>query len=372
MAERDIVPEPDADGSAGDSAVPDTTGKSPFDMLSSYSDVPTPIHVIRQPSQRTAALRQQLAEKAAATDELREALDQLRQVLDIDHPPQHPGTPGDRRRLALAVTLVGVVLLVLGVVAFLLVDKGLGGTSADDAPAASNPAASHPAASNPAAANPAASNDAATSPGVTGAQPSAVELSPLPWPGGAVLLPPGLVTTGPGVDTPGTDVQVALDDDGVHLDVFERLLLPAPAGDPLALVAPSLPAIGVTSVTDLQVQLDGTAVPATGSGASWTAAPAHGAGWTRAVLRYRLVGGVVTVTPAAPGRELGLVTPLTATISQAGGHAVVVRTLDRHVLGVSCPAVQGSGAVCGARGTTGWTATPPPSAPPVVLLQITR
>jgi len=356
MTERDIAPEPDADSAATAFEVPDVralTGSSP-------------IRVVRQSPHRTAALRQELAEKAAATDELRVALDQLRQVLDIDNAPPQPGAA--RRRHRFAVLGVGVLVLI-GLVAYLVLDRRLddAARSTSALPGASAPAS---AASDAGATAPGSAGGTVPS-GVTTAPSPAASLRPLPWPGGAVLVPPGQVATGPGADAPGTDVQVALDDDGVHLDVVERLVLADATGDPLVLATPSLVGFAATTVSDLQVQLDDTVTDVVTDGAVRRTA-ATGTTYRRAVVRYRLGGAVVKVTPAAPGRAFGLVTPLTATLSQANGADVVVRVLDRRVLGVSCPAVQGTGAVCGTRTADGWTATVPGAARPVVLLQLTR
>jgi hypothetical protein len=104
---------------------------------------------------------------------------------------------------------------------------------------------------------------------------------------------------------------------------------------------------------------------------SWTITPPPGATYTHATLRYQVSDGVTFVTPAANGRALGLVTPLTGSISQAEGAAVVVRTLDPDVVGVSCPTAPTGGAVCGNRTPTGWTATVPDgTSRMVVLLQL--
>ena len=193
------------------------------------------------------------------------------------------------------------------------------------------------------------------------------------WAGSTVLTPPGLTTTGPGASAPGTDVQVALDSDGTHVDVFERLLLSSPSGAPLVLTTPSLPAIGQqVAVSDLQVELDGTGVAVSGDGSnSWTAVPAPGTHYTRAVLRYRMTNGVIAVTPAAQGRVFAIVTPLTSGISQAASVPVVVRALDPRVIGVSCPrAATPAGAVCGTKLAQGWAATLPSGSIPIVLFQV--
>jgi hypothetical protein len=373
MTERDTAPEPDAYGAAGGPAprqapvAERTIGSAPLPSLGPRADLGgrSPIRVVRRPSQQTAALRQELDEKAAATDELREALDELRQVLDVDNPLPSPG--GRRGRVRLALISVSL-LAVTGVIAYLVVNR------AGEAIVRSPGAAPVPGA---AASSAPAPSGTGTSP--TGAPAVASEVRPLAWPGGAVVVPPGLTTSGPGVSTPGSDVQAALDDDGTHVDVVERLLLDAPAGGPLALLTPSLsvpslPGAGRIGVTDLQVQLDDqVATPSAGSDSGrWTVSPPAGHAYLRATLRYRLGNGVVTVTPAAPGRAFGLVTPLTAASSQAHGHEVVLRTLDPRVIGVSCPGAAGAGSICGTRLARGWSANLPSGAGAMILLQVQR
>ncbi|HEY6798337.1 MAG TPA: hypothetical protein VI248_26965 [Kineosporiaceae bacterium] len=363
MTEPDTVPEPDAYGVAGSSAPRqasvsgrDTTparptGPSPSAALTGQA----PIRVVRRPSQQTAALRQELDEKAAATDELREALDELRQVLDVDNHPPPTGAHRGRARLA----LVGVTVVAIAtILTYLVLNRDGEAIVRSPEPSPSPPAT-------------------AASTATASATPAGT-VQPLPWPGGAVVAPPGLAASGPGVTTPGSVVQVALDDDGTHLDVVERLLLDAPTGDALVLAAPVLavPALheeGTAPVSDLQVQLDDvvTAATATDTG-RWAVTPAAGSRYERATLRYRLGGAVVTVTPAPPGRALGVVTPLTAAVSQGRGHDVVVRTLDPRVIGVSCPGAAGTGTVCGTRTDGGWTAHLPGDAQPLVLLQVQR
>lgn len=388
MAERDGVPGADGGGPPDDTAGRSDRSGLPADTLprqASFDQAPplgeltgqSPIRVVRRPGQQTAALRQQLAEKAAATDELREALDELRQVLDVENPPAAAG--GGRRRTWLL--LAGVVVLAVAALLFFTVRDP--SSSQIVAPVPSAGSSAGPSASGGAAASGAsapssvqqpasarASSAQTSAPAAAGAAPAT---RPLRWPGGAVLTPPGLTTTGPGADAPGTDTQVAVDTDGTHVDVFERLLLDAPTGEPLVMARPSLPALGQeVSVSDLQVELDGTAVSVAGNDSDgWTASPPAGKQFTKAVLRYRLTNGVVTITPAVPGRVFAVVTPLTAAISQARSAAVLVRALDPKVLGVSCPrASDAAGSVCGTKLAAGWEASVPASSIPIVLFQV--
>jgi hypothetical protein len=385
MAERDGVPAADGGGPPDDTAGRSDRSGLPADTLprqASFDQAPlgeltgqSPIRVVRRPGQQTAALRQQLAEKAAATDELREALDELRQVLDVENPPA--AAAGGRRRSWLLLAGV-VVVAVAALLIFTLRDPSspqivapVRSTGPSPAASGSAGASANPSAPSPTApASGQASSAQTSAPAAAGAAPST---RPLPWPGGAVLTPPGLTTTGPGASAPGTDAQVGVDTDGTHVDVFERLLLSAPSADPLVMARPSLPAIGQEiAVSDLQVELDGNAVAVSGNDTDgWTAKPPAGKPFTSAVLRYRLANGVVTITPAAPGRVFAVVTPLTAAISQARSAAVLVRALDPRVLGVSCPrATSAAASVCGTKLATGWVATVPADSIPIVLFQV--
>jgi hypothetical protein len=384
MAERERAPESDGDvrpvagTDPADAATPrpegmprqaqvGDNGGSTGTAAAAVSEA-SPVGVIQRRGQQAAYLRQKLDEKAAATDELREALDELRQVLDVDSPP--PAAASSRRRTRLVVGLV-VVLAVTALVLFMVLDRGSGsGRIVDGTPGSppTTPAATGTAdAGAGTSAAPGASGPAAPE---TGAKAAPSGIKPLPWPGGAVFTPPGLTTSGPGANAPGTDVQAAADPDGSHIDVFERLLLDAATGDPLTLAVPTLPAVnGNAEVQDLQVQLDDTVAAVTADGPeSWSATPAAGQTYTRVTLRYRMAAGVMLVTPAAPGRALGIVAPLTGMISSGRGHPVQVRALGPKVLGITCPTAP-AGAVCGSRdGSGGWVATVPDGTSPIVVL----
>ena len=281
--------------------------------------------------QQTASLRRKLDEKAAAADELIEALHELRQVLDVENLPltmrRRPRRA--RRSILLLVCALAVTTLTLS----FFRDR--------DSNATNPPSATQP---------------------TSAAQPT------------NEVHPPGLTTTGPGVSVPGTDVQVAVDPDGRHLDVFERALLNVPDAEPLSLAtaAATLPALHTgVQVQDLQVQLDDYPIDIRTDGhGGWRADPPARTTYTRVTLRYRVSGGIALVTPAAPGRALGVITPLTGLISSDRGYDVQVRTTDATVLGVSCPTT-GRGAVCGTHTDKGWVATVPTDARPlVVLLQL--
>jgi hypothetical protein len=346
---------PPADG-------PELPPPAPRPVASATLSEQTPLRVAHRRARRAADLRQQLDEKAAATDELREALHELRQVLDVDAAP-----PAMNRRSRRAWVITGTAggLAMATLVGWLLSDGSSSRIVISRPTAAPILSAPHATTSGASPAPPAGFTPPAR-PAVT--RP-ATSVRPLRWPGGSVLIPPGLTATGPGASVPGTDVQVAVDPDGRHLDVFERLLLDTPSIDPLSLAAPTRPALDAeVRVSDLQVQLDDTAVPAVADGpGSWQAIPLDGSSYTRVTLRYRLAGAILAVTPAPPGRALGLVAPLTGLVSAVPGHAVQVRAGGDGVLGVSCPTAA-RGSVCGTRSGDGWTATVPEQARPIVVL----
>lgn len=273
----------------------------------------------------TVELCQEVADEGLVNGELREALNELRHVLDVDR-PLPAAARRSRRRSRLAVAgLAGIALVALVLV--LLFDRGWD----DQRPIV------------------------AGSPSGPGASARAGSARPLP-------------DAGP----PGSDVDVTVTPDGADLAVVERLQLEAPSGRPLALEATAPPSLGAGAhVVDLQVQLDDIEVPATPDGtASWTAVPPPGRTWSSAFLHYRIEAGVATVTPAARGRALGFVTPLTARISGVAGYPVAVRASGPPVLGVSCP-TSSHAPLCGTRNAVGWTATIPADAEgAVVLLQL--
>jgi hypothetical protein len=197
----------------------------------------------------------------------------------------------------------------------------------------------------------------------------------MPWPGGAVLQPRGLAASGPGVTAPGLDLTAALDPDGRHVDVYERLVL-RPGGTALVLHGADLgrlPAalrVGRGSVSDLQVELDGRAVRPQGVGASWRVTSPDGASVTRAVLRYRLTGVFVRQPPAPPGRFTLVLRPLGADVALADRDPVVVRISDARIGPMTCPTSRHP--LCGSVTGRTHTATLPGDATGVVLAQVTR
>jgi len=170
-------------------------------------------------------------------------------------------------------------------------------------------------------------------------------------------------------------VTVALDPDGRHLDVFERVAFPEPV-ERLSLTAESVAELSEgfgrrieVRVEDLQVQLGDVVVPVTTSGRrTYTAALPDGSRATSAILRYRLGAGLVRVPSSPPGRHYGVVTPLSAGASLEARLPVRMRITDRRVVSFTCPTASDS--LCGAREGVAWTATLPPASTPVALMQV--
>jgi hypothetical protein len=207
----------------------------------------------------------------------------------------------------------------------------------------------------------------------------AVAATPLPWPGGPVLDPPGLATTGPGVDAPGSDAVLAVDPDRRHVSVYERLRLPAGVTS-LALKPAALPAtapgvrLGTRPVPrDVQVQFGDTPVAVTATpGGSFVATVPGGGTATSAVLRYRLDRALYVLpgTPR-PDRFSGVVGLLGAVPVLAAGHPVRFRLDQTGVQSITCPgAPAATGPFCGTYDRTGARGEIRPGTPPVLLLLV--
>jgi hypothetical protein len=340
----------------------------------------------RLPAASGSALRSSLDDQEARAAELRDALDALRASLEGRPVAAASATPGpaQRRRLpaARAVLVPGAAVLALAGLALAAVAAGTAprGTATASPPSASAPSASPPPATPTAAgapsATPSTAGPAPTAP--TAPTPSlspSLRTTPLPWPGGAVLQPRGLAASGPGASVPGLEVTAALDPDGRHVDVYERLVL-RPGVASLVLHRAdlgSLPAAlrGASGgVTDLQVELDGRPVRPLATGASWRAVPPGGGSVTRAVLRYRLTGVFVRQPPAPPGRFTLVLRPLAAGVVLADRDPVVVRISDVRIGTVTCPTSRHP--LCGAVTGRTHTATLPGDATGVVLAQVAR
>ncbi len=370
---------------------------------------PPVLHSTRLPP-ATAALRDPVEDRPVRTGELRDALDELRVTLDT---PPDAGTPSSstpsprRRRIQLRLAdrpggpppeaapepapvpaapstgpapgaavppdphrrrpvAVGVVALVV-IVAAAAVGVAVAGRRPSGAGSAARSAS--PVAGRP---SPGASVGSSVGPSPAGSPGAPPAGHPLPRPGAAVPVPPGLPRSGPGADAPGSELTAAIDADGRHVDVYERAVLRP--GTTSVLLAPATTA-GLPetlrdlrpSVEDLQAEVDGRPVAATPAGDGWqVAAPG---GITQVVLRYRLGGALVRQEPAPPGRAGVLLRPLTGPAAQAAADPVVVRIDDRRVVALYCPAPRP--ALCAASAGTVLTATVPPGADAVVLADVT-
>ncbi|HVN10649.1 MAG TPA: hypothetical protein VMT69_01055 [Kineosporiaceae bacterium] len=341
----------------------------------------------RLPEASTAALRSSLADQAARTHELREALDRLRATLEAAPGASPPGPPpaprppqagrrGSRRPAAgLAVLAIAVVLAAGVTIAVVRAGSEPRGVSTAAPASGTDTATRAPAGAGPgtpgASAFPAAPTTSAPAPV---GSPAVLVTRPLPWPGGPVLQPSGLPVTGPGADAPGVELTAALDPDRRHVDVYERVLL-RPGETSLRLAPAGLGSLpralrgARPAVVDLQVEVDGRAVrPVAGRG-GWQVTAPEGGAIGRVVLRYRLVGALVRQIPAPPGRATLILRPLAGGVVAATGDPVVVRIHDRRVGAVYCPAARHP--TCAS--TTGrmHTAMVPPDAGAVVLAQVT-
>jgi len=318
----------------------------------------TPVTVVRRPAVETAALRESLADQEAQTAQLREALDELRQSLAAESlpPPPAPGRPRGRRRLLwLLAALVVAVLLAVAVAG--VVNARTGG----DEPAVVAASPIRPSAVP------------------TGPTDGGVAATPLPWPGGPVLDPPGLATTGPGVDAPGADVMIAVDADRRHVNVYERLRFSTGVSS-LALKPAALPAmapagrLGTRPVPqDVQVQFGETPVPVTTTpGGSFVATVPGGGTATGAVLRYRLDRALYVLpgTPR-PDRFSGVIALLGAVPVLAAGNPVRFRLDQTGVQSITCPgAPAATGPFCGTYDPSGARGEIRPGTPPVLLLLV--
>ena len=387
--------------------VPDGEGGVPV----AVRPVRAPIAGLRQRMESTAALRRSLDAREAEALDLRASIERLRQELDqeqpdvaSDHPadaeamdddprptviaiepetateiearpatgaatampmprtpvstpppardhevaePQVDEPPTGRRRTwlwVLVAALVAVLLLAL----VTRCDSSVGTSSTTGT--AAGPAASG---SEGAGAVPAA--------GASGDTGPAPQTTPMAWPSGPILVPPGMPTSGPGLDEPGTHVETAVDTDGTSMDVYESLVLSDARSEPLVLAIPTLTNNRRPTVQELQVELDGRPVVAEQSpDDSWTVQPP--AAYTTAVLRYRLADAVVVQEPAKANRAGGVVLPLTAAVSQATDSAVRIRTADSQVLSMGCITAPLADQLCGAPENGVWTGTLPPTA----------
>jgi hypothetical protein len=371
------VPEPDS--TPGD----DRQGEEPDD--------PPVLRSTRLPAASTSTLRSSLDGQEARAAELRDALDALRASLEGRRAPVAPSAPPPRRsrrvrpltplrpgrvRPARSVLLAGAALLGLAGVAVAAVAlvptvrrTATGPSASRAAVAPSTLTPSPPPSASTAAPSPGRSPIASTS------TSSTLTTRRLPWPGGAVLQPSGLAASGPGATVPGLDLTAALDPDGRHVDVYERLVL-RPGVTSLALHQADLgrlPAqlhVGRGGVGDLQVELDGRAVRPQHVGASWRAEAPDGGTITRAVLRYRLTGVFLRQAPAPPGRFTLVLRPLAAGPVLGDRDPVVVRINDVRIGTMTCPTSRHP--LCASVTGRTHTARLPADATGVVVAQVAR
>jgi hypothetical protein len=283
-----------------------------------------------------------LAEQDEATTELRRAIDELRQLLDVDTGPiAVVPTPRRRRRRVLPLLLAVLVTAALVATVAVLV------TSAGD------------------------DDNAAPGPGPTetaGAADPGLPAPLTPAPGTAPA-------AGPGVTTPGTLLVVRLARDET-LHVTEQAILPEPATAQIPLALADVRRLGGEiadlrpEVTQLRASLDGTPAPVRAADAGNWFVPLSGRP-TKIALSYTVDRAViVTRTPTDTTRVLGLVTPLLGRGLTAQGLPLIVRTTGTKMLGATCPDAPAAVSLCGVGdGRGNWTATVPESVNPVVVVQ---
>jgi hypothetical protein len=175
--------------------------------------------------------------------------------------------------------------------------------------------------------------------------------------------------SGPGADSPGADAFVVLATGGA-VEVWERLVVRPGTNTVRLQPAPTsaLPATADVRLSDVQVAVDGRRVTPRGDGAGWQV-DLPGGSFAQVVVRYRLTGALVRVTPAPPGRATLVLRPVTGPAAAAADDPVVVRLADPRVGAVYCPDARTP--LCAvSRGST-HVATVPAGTAPVVLAQVT-
>jgi hypothetical protein len=271
-------------------------------------------------------------------------------------PADASSPPARRARVAvLAVAaLAAVVLAGVGIVRVVAWSIGAvpDGSSATTAPRSSSPASASAGTGAP-----------ASTPSVSASPPSPGPLGP------AIALPAAMPVSGPGADSPGADAFVVLATGGA-VDVWERLVVRPGTNTVRLQPAPTsaLPATADVRLSDVQVAVDGRRVTPRGDGAGWQV-DLPGGSFAQVVVRYRLTGALVRVTPAPPGRATLVLRPVTGPAAAAADDPVVVRLADPRVGAVYCPDARTP--LCAvSRGST-HVATVPAGTAPVVLAQVT-
>jgi hypothetical protein len=357
-------------------------------------DVPV-LHSTRLPSASTAALRSSLEDQQARTQELRTALDELRTALEgdaggatrsappsDDQPPRRPpGRPPRRRTLILAVAGAALVLVIVVPLAVaqrssrtaIGAARSTSGSSLPTASLSGLPTSAPPGSAPSGGPSGSASGAGGSVAPTTSRSVPVLTTRPMAWPGGPVLVPPGLPSSGPGADAPGLDLTAAIDPDKRHVDVYERVV-PRPGTTSLHLAQASLGLLprvlrgARPAVTELQVELDGRAVRPVAGRTGWQVTAPGGGMIGRATFRYRLLGAYVRQVPAPPGRVTTVIRPLAAEVVLADDDPVVVRVHDQRVGGVTCPT--GRRPLCAVTNGRMHTATLPSGATGIVLAQV--
>jgi hypothetical protein len=323
----DEAPEPSAEDEAPRSA---DTAERPSELVR-VTDVPPGF-----PTEES------LAQQGEATTQLRQAIDELRQMLDVDAVPPMPAPTPRRRRPALLAAAAAVLVVVAA--AFV----ALRGSGDDDATGTARPTPSAPA---PSASAPAAD-------------------LPMPYPPAPGIAP----LSGPGVDEPGTLLVVRLEGDG--LAVTEQAILREPATTQIPLMLSDVERLGGDiaglrpEVTNLRAALDRTPAPVRAAGDGRWFIP-HAGSPTRIAVSYRVAGAVLPTQPSESGRALVLVQPLLGRGLVPEQLPLVVRTTGMKGLGAACPDAPSALSLCGqGDGKGNWTATVPQSLNPTVVVQV--
>jgi hypothetical protein len=290
----------------------------------------------------------------AETTELRAALDDLRRVLDdVDAAKV---TPRRRRLPVVAITggLAAVAVAGLVVSGTMTGDDTTGEVtnvsssgSDPDASPAQTAGAPVPGASStaPSSAPTSVSTSAPTGAGSVTATPTGPQPS--------VVAPAALPADGPGVTVPGSSAVATIESRTGDVQIYEQFIPGTPQSAlPLSLLQPTALRGDAARARpqlkgELTVLLDGQqarAVPTGGN--AWVAAPAAGARFTRAVLRYTVTGGFVLSTPSTKGRGLILLSPVTGSTGLQLGHPVRLITVGAQVNSINCPTLPAATTVC--------------------------
>jgi hypothetical protein len=293
----------------------------------------------------------------AETTELRAALDDLRRVLDdVDAAKVAPR----RRRLPVVAISGGVAAVVaagLVVGGALTRDDTTGEVTNVSSPGAVPGASTAPSGGAPSGGPSSSSSSSPTSVPTSGSSVppsgtgSATASSARPQ--ASIAPPAAMPADGPGVTTPGSTAVATIDSRTGDVQIYEQFIPGTPQSAlPLSLLQPTgLRGDAARARSQLQgdlvVLLDGQPARAVPTGDSaWVAAPATGARFSRAVLRYTVTGGFVLSTPSTRGRGLIVLSPLTGGTGLQLGHPVRLVTVGAQVNSINCPTLPAATMVC--------------------------